>query len=56
MFKTVMKRGLILGLIFVAIALVGGIAFFDLPIIIIIGLLVLILAGVMVLIHNQKGE
>ena len=56
MFKTVLKRGLILGLIIVAVACIGGIAFLDLPFMVIIGLLVLILAGIMVLIHNQKGD
>lgn len=55
--KKILKRGLIIALACCLIACIGGIAFLDLPIIIIIGLLVLILAGVMVLIHRKDdGE
>ena len=52
----ILIRGLIIALVLVLIACVGGIAPLDLPFIIIIGLLVLILAALMVLIHNKKGD
>ena len=54
--KKILTRGLILALILVGIALVGGIAALDLPIILIIVLLVLILAALAVIIHNQRGD
>ena len=54
--KKILKRGLIIALACCIIACIGGIATLDLPFIIIVGLLVLILAGIMVLIHNQRGD
>jgi len=54
--KTILKRGLILGLIVVLIACIGGIAVLDLPIILIIGVLVILLGIVSYLAHNRKGE
>ena len=54
--KKIITRGLILALILVGIALVGGIAALDLPIILIIVLLVFILAALAVIIHNQRGD
>jgi hypothetical protein len=52
----ILKRGLIIGLIFVLIACVGGIAAFDLPIILILAVLVVLLGIVSYLAHNRKGE
>ena len=54
--KKILIRGLILALILVCIALVGGIAALDLPVILIIVLLVFILAALAVIIHNQRGD
>ena len=53
---TILKRGLIIGLIFVLIAFVGGIAPLDLPIIMIAAVLVILLGIVSYLSHNRKGE
>ena len=55
MFKTALKRGLILGVIIVLIACVG-MGIIDFTVFAIIALLVLILAGIMTLIHNQRGD
>ena len=55
MFKTALKRGLILGVIIVLIACLG-MGIIDFTVFAIIGLLVLILAGVMTLVHNQRGD
>ena len=52
--KTALKRGLILGLIIVLVACVGGIAVLDLPIILIIVALVVLLGIVSYLVHNRK--
>ena len=52
--KTALKRGLILGLIIVLVACVGGIAVLDLPIILIIVALVVLLGIVSYLAHNRK--
>lgn len=54
--KKILTRGAIIALIPLAIALVGGISALDLPFIVIVGLLVLILAGIAVIIHNQRGD
>lgn len=54
--KKILIRGLILALILVGIALVGGIATLDIPIILIIFLLVLILATLTVILHNQRAN
>ena len=51
----IIKRGLILGLIIVLIACVG-MGIIDIAVFGIIGLLVLILAGIMTIIHNHRGE
>ena len=56
MLKTVLKRALIIALIFVVIACVGGIAPLDLPFILIIAVLVILLGIVSYLSHNRKGE
>ena len=56
MFKTILKRGLIIGLIFVLIACVGGIAPLDLPIILIIILLVVLLGLVSYISHNHNEK
>ena len=55
MMKTVLKRGLILGLIIVAIAFAGGIAALDLPIILGLIILVVLLGIVSYLAHNHKS-
>ena len=54
MLKTILKRGLIIGLAIVLIACVGGIAPLDLPIILILALLVIALGIVSYLSHNKK--
>ena len=54
--KTIMKRGLIIGLAIVLIACIGGIAALDLPIILILGILVVVLGIASYLSHNRKGE
>ena len=54
-FGKIIKRGLILGLIIVLIACVG-MGIIDFTVFFIIGLLVLILAGIMTIIHNQRGD
>ena len=56
MFKTVLKRGLILGLIFVAIAIIGGIAPLDLPVILILVLLVVVLGIASYIAHNHNEK
>ena len=56
MFKTVLKRGLILGLIFVAIALIGGIAPLDLPVILILVLFVVVLGIASYIAHNHNEK
>ena len=56
MFKTIFKRGLIIGLIFLLIACVGGIAPLDLPIILIIILLVVLLGFVSYISHNHNEK
>lgn len=55
MMKDVLKRGLIIGLIFVAIACVGGIAFLDLPVILVIVLLVVILGLVSYIVKSKRS-
>ena len=55
MMKTVQKRGLIIGLIIVAIAFAGGIAALDLPIILGLIILVVLLGVVSYLAHNHKS-
>ena len=52
----ILKRGLIIGLIFVLIACLGGIAPLDIPFILIIGIMVILLGIVSYLSHNRKGE
>ena len=54
--KKILTRGAIIALIPLAISLIGGISALDLPFIVIVGLLVLILAGIAVIIHNQRGD
>ena len=54
-FGKIIKRGLVLGLIIVLIACVG-MGIIDITVFAIIGLLVLILAGVMTLVHNHRGD
>ena len=54
-FGKILKRGLILGLIIVLIACVG-MGIIDITVFAIVGLLVLILAGVMTLVHNNRNE
>ena len=55
-FKKILTRGLILGIIIVLIACVS-MGIIDFIVFAIIGLLVLILAALMTIIHNQKkGE
>jgi len=54
--KKIILRGVILALICVIIACLGGIAPLDLPVILIVGLLVMILAALMVIIHNQGSD
>jgi len=56
MLKTVLKRALIIALIFVVIACVGGIAPLDLPFILIIAVLVILLGIVSYLSHNRRGK
>ena len=57
MMKTVLKRGLILGLIIVAIAFAGGIAVLDIPIILGLIALVVILGIASYIAHNhRKGD
>ena len=55
MFKTALKRGLILGVIIVLIACVG-MGVIDFTVFAIIAVLVMILAGVMTIVHNQRGD
>ena len=52
-FGKILKRGLLLGLIIVLIACVG-MGIIDITVFAVVGLLVLILAGVMTIIHNQR--
>ena len=52
----ILMRGLIIGLIFVLIAFLGGIAPLDLPIILIVAILVILLGIASYLSHNKKGE
>lgn len=52
----ILMRGLIIGLIFVLIACLGGIAPLDLPIILIVAILVILLGIASYLSHNKKGE
>jgi hypothetical protein len=54
MMKTVLKRGLILGLIIVAIAFAGGIAALDIPIILGLIALVVILGVASYIAHNHR--
>ena len=56
MLKTVLKRGLIIGLAFVLIACVGGIAPLDLPVILIVAILVILLGIVSYLSHNRRNN
>ncbi len=56
MLKTILKRGLILGLIIVAVALVGGISALDLPIILILALLVVVLGIASYIAHNHNEK
>ena len=53
MFKTAIKRGLILALIISVIALFG-MGIIDFVVFAVIGLLVLIAAGVSTIVHNQR--
>lgn len=53
--KKALLRGLILGLIIVLVSFLG-MGIIDFTVFAIIGLLVLILAGVMTIIHNQRGD
>lgn len=53
--KKAIRRGLILGLIIVLVSFLG-MGIIDITMFAIIGLLVLILAGVMTIIHNQRGD
>ena len=50
----ILKRGVILGLIIVLIACLG-MGIIDITVFAIIGLLVLILAALMTIIHNQRS-
>lgn len=54
-FKKILKRGAILGVFIVLIACVS-IGVIDFVVFAIIGLLVLILAALMTIIHNQRGD
>lgn len=54
MLKTVLKRGLIIALVLVLIACVGGIATLDIPIILLLALIVIALGIVSYLSHNKK--
>lgn len=56
MLKTVLKRGLIIALVFLLIACVGGIAPLDLPVILILVLLVVLLGLVSYVAHNHHEE
>ena len=56
MLKTAIKRGLIIALILVLIACLGGIAPLDLPIILIVALLVILLGIVSYLSHNRRDN
>ncbi len=56
MLKTAIKRGLIIALVLVPIACIGGIAPLDLPIILIIDVLVTLLGIASYLSHNKKGD
>lgn len=53
--KKILIRGLIIGLIIVLVSCVG-MGIIDFTVFAIIGLLVLILAGIMTIIHNQRGD
>ena len=55
MFKTALKRGLILGFIIVLIACLG-MGIIDIVVFGVIALLVLIAAGVATIVHNQKVD
>ena len=55
MMKEVLKRGLILALIFVGIACVGWIAFLDIPVILIVVLVVIALGIVTYMIKQKRG-
>ena len=55
MMKDVLKRGLIFALIFVGIACVGGIAFLDIPVILIVVLVVIALGIVTYMIKQKRG-
>ena len=55
MFKTALKRGLILGVIIVLISLVG-MGIIDFVVFGVLALLVIIAAGVATIVHNQKVD
>ena len=55
MMKEVLKRGLILVLIFACIACVGGIAFLDIPVILIVVLVVIALGIVTYMIKQKRS-
>lgn len=56
MFKTALKRGLIIALAIVLIACLGGIAALDLPIILLLILVVVVLGLVSYIAHNHHEE
>lgn len=56
MFKTAFKRGLIIALVIVGIACLGGIAALDLPIILLLILLVVVLGLVSYVAHRHHEE
>ena len=53
--KKIIIRGLILSLVMSGIAIIGIIAPLELPFIIIVGLLVMILAVLATILHNQNS-
>lgn len=56
MLKIALKRGLIIALVIVLIACIGGIAPLDLPFILIIAILVILLGIVSYLSHNRRDN
>ena len=53
--KKILKRGIIIGLLIVLVAFLG-MGIIDIVVFAIIGLLVLILAAIMTLVHNRKDD
>ena len=54
--KKALLRGLIIALVLVGIAMLGGVAALDIPVILIVILLVVVLGLVSYIAHNHRGD